>query len=204
MNPVIKPLPPRLLPPAIRACQYGFTTIELMVVVAILAIVLGLAAPSFKHLTQNNRITTKINILSSDYQYARSEAVRRGLPVVLCASINGESCTATEQGDDKTQNWGTGWIIFNDDNNNHTLDAAAPSAEKVLRVQGALTGGDILIGNRNFISFNRNGFSPAVLFSLRTEPQDVSVTRCLVSNLAGQQKIIRYDEKVYGKLCNPS
>jgi prepilin-type N-terminal cleavage/methylation domain-containing protein len=57
--------------------SYGFTLIELMVVITVLGIVTALAVPSFSTLIENNRITTMTNDLNATLQYARSEAVRR-------------------------------------------------------------------------------------------------------------------------------
>jgi len=58
--------------------QRGTTLIELMVALGVLAIILSMAAPSFRNVLIDNRITTWSNELISGLNYARSEAVRRG------------------------------------------------------------------------------------------------------------------------------
>lgn len=63
----------------------GFTLVELMIVVAILAIIAAIAAPSFRTMIQNNRLTAAVNDVAGALQYARSEAVRRGRDVQVSA-----------------------------------------------------------------------------------------------------------------------
>jgi type IV fimbrial biogenesis protein FimT len=67
----------------------GFTMIELMIVVALIAIVLALAAPSFTNTLAKNRAQGVASELGTDLQYARSEAVQRNAPVRI---IVGSDC----------------------------------------------------------------------------------------------------------------
>ncbi|MFB1487585.1 MULTISPECIES: GspH/FimT family pseudopilin [unclassified Thiocapsa] len=100
----------------------GFTLLELMVTVAIAAILLTLGVPSFRDLVQNNRAATQVNALVTALSLARSEAVRRGQHVSICPSTDQETCTG---GDD----WDDGWIVFVDD-----------ETSEVLRVEEAMKG----------------------------------------------------------------
>ena len=116
---------------------HGFTLIELMVVLAIVAILSALAAPSFKQLIQSITISGSVNTFLSDMRYARSEAVRRGGGVVMCRSDAPEDANPTcDSGSSPDGNgWVSGWIIF------HALDNASvqASAETLLRVQSPIT-----------------------------------------------------------------
>jgi len=113
----------------------GFTLIELMVVIAIVAVLTTLAVPSFKQMIQSNTISSAINALMSDLRFARSEGIRRGGGVVVCHSDAPEASSPTCT---TGANWKTGWIVFHDQNNDGTKDATDP----VLKVQGALIGID--------------------------------------------------------------
>ncbi len=64
----------------------GFTLVELMVTVAVLAIILSIAFPNMRELIVNGRITTQTNELISSLSLARSEAIKRGLDVSVCAA----------------------------------------------------------------------------------------------------------------------
>lgn len=66
----------------------GFTLVELMMVVAILAIVMAIAVPSFNTMIKNNRLVAASNDLAGALHYARSEAVRRGRSVEVDAISN--------------------------------------------------------------------------------------------------------------------
>lgn len=71
----------------------GFTLIELVVTVTIAMVLVSIAVPSFRTLTQNNRMTTQINDLIADLSYARSEAIKRRTNVSICTSSDGVTCT---------------------------------------------------------------------------------------------------------------
>ncbi|CBA15790.1 GspH/FimT family pseudopilin [Xanthomonas albilineans] len=76
------------------ARQRGFTVVELMVTIAILAILMALAVPSFTALIRSNRLTSTANELVAALQLTRSEAVRLNGGVSLCRSDNGKACAA--------------------------------------------------------------------------------------------------------------
>ena len=94
----------------------GFTLIELLIGLAVLAVLLGLAAPSMITMMQNNRMSSAANDLMSDLAAARSESARRGQRIVFCKNA----------GDDATCNaaapWQNGWLAFIDVNSNGALD----------------------------------------------------------------------------------
>ena len=82
----------------------GFTVIELMITVAIIAILSTIAAPSMRDVIKNSRMTSLANDLMSDLSVARGEAVNRGVRTTVCTSSDGAQCTATE--------WRFGWIVL--------------------------------------------------------------------------------------------
>ena len=63
----------------------GFTLIELMIVVALIAIIATVAVPSFQGLVESNRQKSTTNSVLGILNFARSEAVRRGEPVEVRA-----------------------------------------------------------------------------------------------------------------------
>jgi type IV fimbrial biogenesis protein FimT len=75
-----------------RRYQVGFTLIEVLVVMVVLAVLVGLAAPSFRTSIQNVRTSAAGEELTAFMSYARSEAIRRGARVSVCPTANGTSC----------------------------------------------------------------------------------------------------------------
>lgn len=94
----------------------GFTLIELMVALAVVAILAMVAAPSMRTIIQNNRITTQVNSLLSDINLARSEAIKGAVNVQICTwnSTANPSNPACDGGND----WSGGRVICADRNNN--------------------------------------------------------------------------------------
>lgn len=76
-------------PQAARAA--GFTLIELMVVVAVVAVLLTIAAPSFKRFIDTQRLRSINAALITDLQYARAEAATRNIPVSIKFDGTGSS-----------------------------------------------------------------------------------------------------------------
>ncbi len=106
-----------------RHSEQGFTMIELMVVVSILAILTAIAAPSFKGLIESWRVKQEVEGLQSAIFYARSEAIKRGGGVVLQKIANNtDGCTLASSNAD----WGCGWFVCQDTNGNDQCATAEP------------------------------------------------------------------------------
>ena len=63
--------------------QQGFTLIELMITIAILAILLGLGTPSLQTMIHNNQVAAQNNELMGLINFAKSESVRRNTDVTM-------------------------------------------------------------------------------------------------------------------------
>lgn len=98
-----------------KTSNQGFTLIELVVTMAVAAILVTVAIPSMRTFIQNGRINTQVNDLIGDLNLARSEAIRRRLNVGLTRSATA-NCTPGV-------NWRDGRVIFADLNNNGVCDA---------------------------------------------------------------------------------
>ena len=83
----------------------GFTLIEMIVTVSIVAIFASIAVPSFSQLIKNNRITTTTNEFISALVLARSEALKRSRDVRVCTSSNLTTCSVSET------DFSKGWIV---------------------------------------------------------------------------------------------
>lgn len=76
----------------LRSGAGGFSVLELMVTVAVIAIIAGIATPSMSRLMMSNRLAAAGNEIVAGLNLARMEAVRRRVRVTMCPSVNGSAC----------------------------------------------------------------------------------------------------------------
>jgi len=129
--------------------QSGFTLIELMVTIVVLVVLISIAAPSYRRLVVDTRMSTQTNEFLTALQFTRSEAVKRNGTVTMCKSADGAACTTSGT-------WAQGWIVFVDDDGNGVVADVAD----VLRVHAALTDGSTLVGAggvANFVTYRPDG-----------------------------------------------
>lgn len=161
---------------------------ELVMTMAIVVILGTIAIPGFRFVTSSNRISTEVNGLLGDIQFARSQAVKEGLPVTICTSTSGTGCTNTD--------WALGWMVFLDTNNNKAVDAG----EAIIRTQPAFAGTDTFIATPNTfhaLTFNRMGYAPtgvatAINITLHDSTSNTSWTRCVAINPIGSTVTEKY------------
>ncbi|WP_159016284.1 GspH/FimT family pseudopilin [Cognatiluteimonas profundi] len=102
--------------------QAGFTLIELMVALAVMAIVLSFAIPSFESIVNSNRLSSAANEMVASIQTAKMESLRRNRRAVVCLSDAPNLTTPACSGLTSTTG---GWITFVDENANGTFDNTA-------------------------------------------------------------------------------
>ena len=109
--------------------ERGFTMPELLISVAVIAILLALALPAFNSLVLDNRITAMTNRFVADLRLARSEALKRGARVIVCRSSDVRAANPTCGG--SSQTWTQGWLIFANNDANAIFDTGTDALIKV-------------------------------------------------------------------------
>ncbi len=180
--------------------QSGFSMVELMVVMAISAILLGLAAPSFTTLVKKSNVTSAVNTFLADARFARSEAVRLGTTVTMCRSADSETGITSGPTCANGADWASGWIIFMDQDRDGDRDYNADASldDRVLRRQGPISSIDIEDqGGTTKIKFAPTGrlvnATSAVTLTFGGS-YDVSITRNVCVNVGGRARVETSDE----------
>ena len=138
-----------------RPALSGFTLLELMVTLAVAAIVVTIAVPNFRSVVQSNNSAALTNDIVGALNYARSEAVRRGRPVSVCASVDQQQCSS---GTGETD-WAPGWIVFTDEGTAGVRDGT----DAVLRIWQAPRGRPDMTADRPFVRYLGSGLAEAGL-----------------------------------------
>ncbi len=179
---------------AMKTHARGFTLIELMLVVGIIAVMASLAAPSFRTMLVKRTVQAGALALVEDMRFARSEALRRATTVTICnLAVNSTSaCIAGGT----TPNWANGWLVFVD--NSGSANSTVDTGEEILRVQqplaGILTIQDFVTATSTKASFTyqangwaRSASEPIALTPTGTVPKNS--TRLLCVSLQGRPSL---------------
>lgn len=154
--------------------QSGFTLIELMVAVAVVAILLGLALPSFQGSMRSSRVTTTTNELLASLSLARTEAIRGLGPAGVCPSANGDDCNSAD--------WAVGWIVWREDR-----AAGGPVRTVVRYIQPKQR--TAVTGPGAGIQFTTQGRSQGGAEALGVRPTDAAAPeRCVRVSVTGQAR----------------
>ncbi len=96
----------------------GFTLVEMLVAVAIAAVLASIGIPSLQSTIEDNQMTSRYNEFLSSLNFTRNSAISQGNSVALCKrNATGNNCAANDAG------WQNGWLVFSDKNNNGSVDA---------------------------------------------------------------------------------
>lgn len=140
--------------------QRGFTMVEVMATVAVLAILASVAAPGMSQFLAARRVEDAARRIGEDLAFARNEAVKRNSPVLVCAGASGtcESAPATAA-------WATGWRICYDLDADGACDDTDANDPNPMRTLTAVASTVTVTGPTSRLSFNPNGSLTSTSFT---------------------------------------
>ena len=159
--------------------QSGFTLIELIITLSIAGILLAIAVPNFISFVQNSRLTNQANDLVTALNYARSEAIKRGVRVTVCSRASDTSCAAAGVFD-----WSNGWVVFVNPDNDAVIDAG--ELPPLLVRQPLESGNTMNTAGLQRVTYQNTGFSGnADTFSL-CDSRGTASGRDITVNMQGR------------------
>ncbi|ADE17005.1 putative type-4 fimbrial pilin related signal peptide protein (plasmid) [Nitrosococcus halophilus Nc 4] len=154
---------------------HGFTLVELIITLAIAAILVTMAVPSFTNTIRNNRLVTDTNNLITAFNLARSEAIKRGVSSAICSGSESAGCGG---------NWNSGWIVFVDSDEDCAYTAGT---DTLLRVYEGLENSTLEVkqdsSSETCTAFNSRGMNTTAEF-------DKELTFTLCSPGLGKTRIL--------------
>ncbi len=162
----------------------GLTLIELLVVIALAGILITIAVPSYTQFMTENRMASEMNDFVTALMLARSEAIKRGQEVTVCASSDGSDCSDGA--------WSAGWLIYRNPQN----AGQVPASADIIRVHAGFSSTDSLSASSPFNTGQSVSFTPLGIlisseltggtFTLTDSPAQSFLTRCLALGPGGQ------------------
>lgn len=158
----------------------GFSLIELLITLAIVAIVAVFGLPMLGDFTRDSRVVSRTNDMVAALNFARSEAVKRTEFVSLCPSSDQASCTG---GTD----WTVGWIVWLDETG--PGDGSVDSGETIIRV-GSPTQAMSISSGTDAITYDTGGAlsGSGVTVTLRPDGCEDSEKRQIDINASGRPR----------------
>lgn len=171
------------------ARQRGFTLIELVVVVAIAAILMMVGIPSFQSLMASRAVAADMSAMGDTIRYARSEALKYGSPVTVCVSTGPMNPVPVcwDLGSGVTNyDWKVGWVVFVDRNADLVID----DSDIILRrEQGMSAGMEDALATRRAMTFQTNGLSIGGGMQVTFKPKNQAAAQQKISCISNVGRI---------------
>jgi type IV fimbrial biogenesis protein FimT len=166
-----------------RSKSRGFTLLELMMGLAIGAVLIGIAVPSFTAIIRQNRLANQTNEFMVTLALARSEAVKRGGRISICSS------NAAQTACSNAPEWGNGWLLFSDMEGaagDIDIDGTAPDDTIIQAWPAPAEDAMVVTSVRRFFSYGSDGRADAAtVFSISPHTCSDDNARTITVNLSG-------------------
>ena len=176
-----------------KTCK-GFTLIELMIIVVVIAIVMSVGLPQVSVFLKSTSLVANTNDLVAGLHAARGSAIKVGSRVTICKSTNAGSAAPTCTNDAANKGWEDGWFVFEEGTNIGNVVGEYTAADGPVLRRNTGAEGDAKIGSLapaifDFVSFSSrglptaaNGSSVSGVFLLCDKRIVTGVEKWIVSN----------------------
>lgn len=157
-----------------RQRNRGFTIIELLVAISVVAVLTSMAAPAMGSFVTSVRLSSASNQLFGDFNLARAEAIKRNRRVLVCPSnSDGTSCATGT-------NWATGWRLCVDADSDGTCDTITdtsdPNYPNPFGVRPPLVSNIAMVSTINTIVFKPDGSATDAVLTMSSSSSSKTVS----------------------------
>ena len=165
--------------------QQGVTLLEMMITLAIAAILLTVVAPNIQSILTTNRIAAEINDTSGALQFARYTAIDQQVVTVVCPSNDFNTCS---------NDWNDPKIVFTDGNDNGTID----NNDELLLTSQAISASNTMTARTqtgannaaNLIRFlDSGGVNAPIALQICPNTNDAEFARALLVSAQGRVRV---------------
>src|SRR5262245_11053389 len=178
------PSPPPSPPGRRGKRSSGITLLELLIAMTLAAVVLGLGAPGFREIALNARRAEQVNALLRGLHVARSTAILRAEPVVLCKSGGGSQCLTD------TRAWSDGWLMFA--NRDRDSPPRVDPGESVLAIQPPAER-IVVRANRNAVTYWPFALAGTTVSFVFCDERGSSAARAIIVSQTGRARVSNRD-----------
>lgn len=165
----------------------GYTLIESIIVLTLLAILSAYAIPQWRQFKLNQSLSTELNRLTAVINYARNQSISSSHHVILCPSVSMQGC-------DNGSLWHQGWMVFEDINFNRNFDVG----DRLLLTEGAMDDDITAISadSRKIIRYDQLGAAPGSNLTIRfCDDRGAENGKSVIISNVGRPRVAQHVER---------